>query len=127
MPIITPIYAGLLGLLFFWLSLRVSLTRLKGPATTDEAREKLRLAVRAQGNAAEYIPLGLVLLLVLELQSAPGWMLHLFGLLLLAGRIGHFIGFDLAPHRLLRQYSMVLTYCMFCFSSLAILYFAVAS
>ncbi|MFT7596691.1 MAG: putative membrane protein YecN with MAPEG domain [Paracoccaceae bacterium] len=125
MPTIVPVYAGLLGILFFWLSLRVSLTRLKGPASTDEARENLRLAIRAQGNAAEYIPLGLILLLVLEFQSTPGWLLHLFGLLLLAGRVGHFIGFDLAPHRLLRQFSMVLTYAMFCFSSLAILYFAV--
>lgn len=121
---IIPIYAGLLGLLFFWLSLRVSLLRLQGPAADDTAKARLQRVVRAQGNAAEYMPMGLILLLVLEFQGAPGWLLHLFALMLLAGRIGHFIGFDLSPNRIVQQYSMVLTYCVLFFSSIAVLYFA---
>ena len=127
MLIITPIYAGLLGLLFFWLSLRVSLRRLKGPAPDDAAKGRLQRAVRAQGNAAEYIPLGLILLLVLEFQGGPTWIVHLFGLMLLVGRVGHFIGFDLVPTGIVRQYSMVLTYVMLCFCSLATLFFALVA
>lgn len=127
MLIITPIYAGLLGLLFFWLSLRVSLLRLKGPAPDDAAKGRLQRAVRAQGNAAEYIPLGLILLLVLEFQGGPTWIVHLFGLMLLVGRVGHFIGFDLVPTGIVRQYSMVLTYVMLCFCSLATLFFALVA
>ena len=125
-PTITPLYAGLLALLFFWLSFRVSLLRLKGPPADAQAKERLRLRVRAQGNAAEYIPLGLVLLLVLEFQKAPAGLVHLFGIMLLVGRVGHFIGFDISPNRVIRQYSMVLTYGMFCFAGLAILYFLLA-
>lgn len=124
MLIITPIYVGFLGILFFWLSLRVSLLRMKGPAVDEPAQDRLRRTVRTQGNAAEYIPLGLILLLVLEFQGAPGWLVHLFGLMLLAGRLGHFIGFELSPNRIVRQYSMVLTYAMLCFCAVAVLYLA---
>lgn len=124
---ITPIYVGLLAILFFWMSLRISLMRLKGYGDDDTKLEILRLAVRAQGNAAEYIPLGLILLLVLELQGAPGEVVHLFGIALLAGRIGHFVGFSLVPHRFLRQVSIVLIYCVLCFGGFAVLYVALAS
>ena len=121
---ITPIYAGLLAVLFFWLSLRVSLIRMKGPAPDDAAKDRLRRAVRAQGNASEYIPLGLIMLLVLEFQGAPLWLLHVFGLALLIGRVGHFVSFNLASARLLTQASIVLTYAMICFSGLFALYYA---
>ncbi len=122
MAMITPVYAGLLGLLFFWLSLRVSLIRMKGPAPDEQAAQELRRAVRAQGNASEYIPLGLILLLVLEFQSAPGWIVHLSGLALLIGRLGHYVSFSLIRIRLVTQISMVLTYGMVCFSGLVVLY-----
>ncbi len=126
MLIITPIYAGLLAVLFSWLSLRVSLTRMKGPAPDEAAKDRLRRAVRAQGNASEYIPLGLILILVLEFQGAQGWLVHMFGLMLLFGRIGHFVSFYLGSARPLTQVSIVLTYLMICFSGLAVLYFALA-
>ena len=124
---ITPIYVGLLAILFFWQSLRISLKRLKGFGSDDSKKEVLRLAVRAQGNSSEYIPLGLIILLVLELQGAPGGLVHVFGIALLAGRLGHFAGFDLMPHRLLRQVSIVLTYAVMCFGGLAVLWFALVS
>ncbi len=122
---VSPIYAGLLAVLFFWLSLRVSLLRLKGLHASEEGRETLHRAVRTQGNASEYIPLGVLLLLFLDLQGAPAVLVHVFGIALVAGRIGHFIGFGRAPgNRVLRQYSMVATYAMLCFSGLCVLYFA---
>ena len=124
MPIVAPIYAGLLAVLFFWLSLRVSLIRLKGPAPDDAAATRLRRAVRAQGNASEYIPLGLIMLLMLDLQGAPFWLVHVFGLALVAGRVGHFVSFTLKKARLLTQVSIVLTYAMICFSGLFVLYYA---
>ena len=122
---ITPIYAGLLLVLFFWLSLRVSLLRLKGGADTPAKRERLHRFVRTQGNASEYIPAGLIAMLILEFQGAPAALLHLFGLMLIGGRIGHFLGFGLAPGNCaLRQYSMVATYAMLIGSGLAILWLA---
>ena len=124
MLVVTPIYAGILAVLFFWLSLRVSLLRMQGPARDDAAKERLHRAVRAQGNASEYIPFGLILLLVLEFQGAPGGLTHLFGVMLLVGRIGHFLSFRSSFIRPLTQVSMATTYSMFCFSGLAVLYFA---
>ncbi|MCF6234201.1 MAG: MAPEG family protein [Rhodobacteraceae bacterium] len=124
MPIVAPIYAGLLAVLFSWLSLRVSLIRMKGPAPDEAAATRLRRAVRAQGNASEYIPLGLILLLVLDLQGAPFWLVHVFGLALLAGRIGHFVSFTLPSTGPLIRVSMLVTYVMICFSGLFVLYYA---
>ena len=122
---VTPIYAGLLLVLFFWLSLRVSLVRLKGAAGKSIEKDVMHQFVRTQGNAAEYIPLGLIALLILEFQGAPVILLHVFGLLLLGGRIGHFIAFSRsAGATKLRRYSMIATYVMLCFSGLAILYCA---
>ncbi len=123
MLLVTPIYAGLLAVLFFWLSLRVSLIRLKGPAADDAAAKRLRRAVRAQGNASEYIPLGLIMVLILEIQGAPYWLVHAFGMALLAGRVGHFVSFTLPSARLLTQVSTALTYSMICFSGLFVLYY----
>ena len=111
--------------LFFWLSFRVSLLRLKGAAEGSLDKETLHKVVRTQGNAAEYIPLGLIALLILELQGAPGLLLHVFGLMLLGGRLGHFYAFSRSTGRSrLRQYSMVATYAMLMFSGLTILWFA---
>jgi uncharacterized protein len=123
MPTVAPIYTGLLAVLYFWLSLRVSLIRMKGPAPDHAAEARLRRAVRAHGNASEYIPLGLIMLLTLELQGAPFWLVHVFGVMLVAGRAGHFISFTLPSARLLTQISMALTYSMFCFSGLFVLYY----
>ncbi len=126
MPIVAPIYAGLLAVMYFWLSLRVSLIRMKGPAPDEAAATRLRRAVRAHGNASEYIPLGVIMLILLDVQGAPFWLVHVFGVMLVAGRVGHFISFNLPSARLLTQMSMALTYAMICFSGLFVLYYALA-
>ncbi len=121
-PTVTPIYAGLLAVLFFWLSFRVSMMRLKGPAVDEKT---LHTAVRTQGNAAEYIPLGLIMLLILELQDASPVILHVLGLMLLLGRLGHFASFGRTGSvSALRKYSMVITYTMLLASGLMLLYFS---
>jgi len=55
-------------------------------------REDLKRAQRVHGNAAEWMPLGLVLILVVELLGAPVWLLHAQGGLLVAGRVLHALG-----------------------------------
>jgi hypothetical protein len=52
--------------------------------------------VRIHANAAEFLPLGLVMLLVLELMAARFWVLHALGLALLLGRVAHCIGLSSA-------------------------------
>ena len=121
---ITPIYAGLLAVLFFWLSLRISMMRLNGYGSDDSKTETLQNAVRMQRNSAEYIPLGLILILLLELQGSPAGLVHLFGVLLLAGRIGYFAGFGMKQGRLMGQVSVALTYSVLAFGGIATFFLA---
>lgn len=49
----------------------------------------LEAAIRAHGNFAEYVPLGLVLVLCAEINGAPVWLAGSVALLLVAGRLFH--------------------------------------
>lgn len=90
---ITALYAALLALWFIFLSLRVVMYRRSARIGigTGGDREMAR-RVRVHGNAAEYMPLGLLLMLLLELNTAMGWLVHAGGIALLLGRVAHFIG-----------------------------------
>lgn len=49
----------------------------------------LQRKVRAHGNFAEYVPHGLLLILVLELMQAPTWLVWLLGSTLTIARVAH--------------------------------------
>jgi uncharacterized protein len=51
--------------------------------------DRLQRTVRAHGNLMEYLPLGLLLILVLELMQAPASLLWSLGGLLLVARLAH--------------------------------------
>ena len=123
---VTPIYAALLALLFLALSFRVILYRRHSRISLlDEGDAELRTRIRAQGNCAEYAPVGLVLILVLDLMIAPNWLVHLFGLMLLAGRCIHAVGFLSTPPVLrLRVLGMLLTTLQIGLTALTILIYA---
>ena len=92
---VTAFYAGLMGLWVLVLSFEVMRRRRRHdvPLGTGGVPE-LERAVRAHGNATEYVPLSLILLGLAEGLGTSAWVLHLFGLMLLAGRVlhgGHFI------------------------------------
>lgn len=53
---------------------------------------ELQTAIRVHGNAVEYIPIAAILLLIMEMNGAVIWTLHLCGLLLIVGRIVHCYG-----------------------------------
>ena len=87
---ITALYAALSTLLILLLAARVIVYRRThkiGLGDADDA--ELRRRIRVHGNAIEYVPLGLVLLLLLELDQTVPLLLHVFGILLLLGRLAH--------------------------------------
>jgi uncharacterized membrane protein YecN with MAPEG domain len=87
---ISSIYAGLLALWIVWLSLNViKLRRTKKIRLGDGGDPELQTAIRVQGNATEYVPLSLILLVLIELNQAHPALVHLGGLALLAGRVAH--------------------------------------
>lgn len=108
---ITPIYIGLVALLFLWLSYRViDGRRMHGVSLGDGGHTDLNRRIRAQANCAEYAPIGLIMVLSAELQGAAPWMVHALGLTLLAGRVAHGAGLTSArPQPMLRMSGMVLT------------------
>src|ERR1700761_4752465 len=53
---------------------------------------ELAQAVRAFGNATEYVPAGLIALAVLAVVGAPPMVVHAMGLVLFVGRVAHAIG-----------------------------------
>jgi len=108
---VTPIYAGLLALLFLWLSLRVVQGRFLHRVSVGDGDDKdMRKRMRVQANWAEYTPIALILLALCELQGTSGWVLHWAGLSLLAGRSLHAYGFGKTPQNVtLRRVGMILT------------------
>ena len=95
---ITPVYAALVALLFLALSVRViAYRRAHGLSLGDAGNRALLRRTRAQGNCAEYAPIGLLLLVLLELQGVAGWAIHGLGAALLAGRAAHAWGFSARP------------------------------
>ncbi|HEX7624767.1 MAG TPA: MAPEG family protein [Anaeromyxobacteraceae bacterium] len=92
---VTLLYGGLSALLVTALGLNVSRIRIATGVLAGQPQPKeLTLPVRAHGNAAEWVPLGLVLLLVLELsQAGSRFALHLLGGSFLLARALHAAGF----------------------------------
>ncbi|TDQ84054.1 hypothetical protein A8950_0600 [Dongia mobilis] len=90
---VTPLYAGLLALLFLALSMRAIAARRRARLAlgTGDNPALLR-ATRVHGNFAEYVPLALLLFLLLELQGVPALLLHALGAALFLARILHAIG-----------------------------------
>jgi len=98
MPEISPLYAGLLALLFLMLSARVSAGRYKHKISIGDGGEKdMVKRIRVQANCAEYVPIGILMLVLAEMQGMPGWLVHFFGLTLLTGRIMHAYGLGSSP------------------------------
>ena len=87
---ISAVYAEMLALLLVWLALRViKVRREKRVRLGDGGEFALQSAIRAHGNAVEYIPIALILLTLLELSGGPAVLVHLGGIAMLAGRIVH--------------------------------------
>lgn len=90
---ITALYAAAFTLWFLFLSLQVVMYRRRvRVGLGDGADEEMQKRIRIHGNAAEYLPLGLVLLLLLELNTALVWPLHVAGIALVLGRVLHWFG-----------------------------------
>lgn len=122
---IAALYAGVNILILLVLAVLVVAGRRKHKISLGDAgNEDFSRAVRAHGNAAEYIPAGLVGILILALMepAAPLWLLHAGGLSLTAGRILHGIGLHTGVLNAGRMIGMVLTWLSFALIGGGLLY-----
>ena len=110
------------GLLVLWLVVLsfgvVAQRRRLKVAFGDGGHVSLTAAGRAFGNAAEYVPVGLIALLLLALTGATPLLIHALGATLLVGRVIHAAGllFQKGPS-LGRILGMALTYAVLLFAA----------
>ncbi|HET7610207.1 MAG TPA: MAPEG family protein [Rhodanobacteraceae bacterium] len=98
--LIAGFYAALGALLIVALGVRVMWlrnTRRVGLGAGGDA--VLARAIRAHANAAEYLPIALLLLVLLALEQTRPGLLHMFGIVLIVARILHAIGLSTASGR----------------------------
>lgn len=97
---ITPLYAGLLALWFLVLSLRViGRRRSERIHLGDGGDAQMQRRIRAHGNFAEYVPLILLLMLLLEIAgTTPVWLLHTLGVALVVARLLHGYALSFSEH-----------------------------
>jgi len=120
---ITSVFAALITLLFLTLSARV-ITYRRGNLISlgDNGDKALETRIRAQANCAEYAPLGVIMLGLVEMAGAPAIATIILGLMLLTGRLLHGIGFwGARPAMGLRVPGMVLTLTMLLVSAIGLL------
>ena len=110
--IITAFYASLLALLFVFLSFRViGWRRLKKVEIGHGDDNQLLRRMRVHANFAEYVPFTLLLMAMAESMTAPRPLIHLVGLILIAGRLMHAYGLSQTPHILrYRVWGMMFTF-----------------
>jgi len=87
---VTTFYAGLCALIFIWLAFRV-IGRRRGAkiSLSDGGDAEMQRLTRAHANAAEWMPLFLILLAGVESLGAPWYVLHVAALPFVVGRFLH--------------------------------------
>ena len=90
---ITGLYVALGVLLVLVLAVRVVMWRWSARIGIGYGDDKeLHKRIRAHGNAVEYLPIGLLALLLLDLDGTAPILLHTCGIALIVARIAHAIG-----------------------------------
>ena len=94
----TSVIASVLTIIFVRLSFAVIRLRRKNKVGLGSGgHEELERAIRAQGNFAEYVPFGIMLIACLEINGAPWWLVAVPGITLIAGRLIHARGINMPP------------------------------
>lgn len=104
--IVTPLYAGLLALLFVVLSLRVIVRRRDGKISLGDGGDaEMQRRIRGHGNFAEYVPLALLLIALIEIGGVTSiWVLHALGMTLFIARLLHGYALSFSTHFFLGRF-----------------------
>ena len=91
--LVSPLYVGLACLMIVALALVVSLRRNKFRVGLGDGNQiTLLQAIRTHGNFAEFVPLALLAIVVLEATGESRYIIHVLGIALIVGRLCHAIG-----------------------------------
>src|SRR5438445_8505823 len=101
LPSITALYLAILALLYVVLGLQVSrLRRGNRVLFGDGDNRELRSAIRAHANFAEYVPIIVLMVALLEMSGTPALRVHLLMGTLLLARLLHPLGMYVGPRTL---------------------------
>lgn len=122
------LWVGLHVFLMLTLSLLVVRLRQKHKvALGDEGIPELAQAIRAFGNASEYVPTALMAIVVLAVVEAPPLAIHVAGFVLFSGRVLHAVGISNSGGASIpRAIGMVATWIAYIFLGVAALMYAIA-
>ena len=126
-PTIVPTYAAVLVLIFVLLSARVIQMRASAKIGLGHGNNPvMERRIRVHGNFAEYVPLALLLLLCMELQSQSRILIHVLCIALIAARVVHAIGVTPVKENFpMRVASVLTTFAVLIVASVMLLYVAV--
>lgn len=120
------LWSGLLLVLLVVLSVLVVRQRRTHRVTHGDADEPaLQQAIRAFGNATEYVPAGIGALAILAVVEAPAFIIHLAGLALFLGRVIHAVALSRTTGTSLgRAAGMMLTWVAYLFAAVTLLFYS---
>lgn len=121
------LWTGLSLILLLVLSVRVVRLRRKHAVVLGHGDiPELTHAVRAFGNATEYVPAALAAIAVLAMVGAPPLLVHASGLMLFAGRLSHAVGLSRTGEASMpRAVGVVLTWLAYILAAVALIFYAV--
>jgi hypothetical protein len=121
------LWVGLHLILLLVLSvLVVRQRRAHGVVLGDADIPALAQAVRAFGNATEYVPSGLIAIAVLALVGAPPMEVHAVGLMLFVGRLAHAVGLSRSGGAsILRSAGVIATWLAYILGGVALIFNAI--
>jgi hypothetical protein len=94
-PVVTTLAAGVLGLIFAVLSVLVVTQRANGKVELGnggDVASPLLVAIRSHANFAEYVPLALILIGLIEMRSGPTLLVKILAGALVLARVIHPVG-----------------------------------
>lgn len=121
------LWVGLHLILLLVLSVAVVRQRRKHQVVLGDAEiPELAQAIRAFGNATEYVPGGLIAVAVLALVSPNAIVVHVIGLTLFVGRVAHAVGLSRSGGAsILRSAGITATWLAYILAAVALLFYAI--
>lgn len=121
------LWVGLHLILLLVLSvLVVRQRRAHGVVLGDDNIPELTQAVRAFGNATEYVPGGLIAIAVLAMAGATPLIVHAMGLTLFVGRVAHAVGLSRSGgSSVLRSAGVIATWLAYILGGVALIFYAI--
>ena len=123
LPHIMPSYAALLALFYVYLSASVIRMRQASAISIGSGGNRLlERRIRVHANFAEYVPLALILLVLMELRGHAAWYLHVLCIALVVGRVAHAWGVSQEPDDFrFRGIGVMLTFAVLAAAALTLL------